>query len=683
MSDDYAGLLSSGHNSEYLAFSFDQLAAPTANQSNEPAVDEPDVRPPTSDEYARLLSDGHNSEFLAFSFDQPAAPTADQSAANEPAVDEPEIVSPSPNPDAPSAPRPSKSSSTAKRVPTVPKAPKAVWNYGSRGGRTPSSSTAPRPGPRTSTSSAAATVPRPTSLDVSMHSARSATSKKNVKSQNAPFNHDQSLAVAHSTTQSSRRQDDAATHHAQSTHVRPNNGSSIAAAHELDISTRSNASSRGRGRGRPRGRPPLSSRPQIQRSSAQAPLLNDESRDQGASSRGRGRGRGRPRGRPPLSSRPHIPRPFVQDDDEPLDYDDEESRSTESFAPSAEGRDAPDDHDYVSDAEEGSGIGGNLAKRKGRELDDGNAAKRAKLGQSSLYKEAQDALIPFLDGSVQLDDQPSSSKSNHVPAFYIDIPPLPSPRSMATRSTASATPATTAVPASKGKGKEKEVVDAGPSMSANTATGAPVLAPATATASTSANPPTTANKGKGKQKEVARAGPSTSTGTTANVAASTTTGAASATAGPSAKAKSKGKQNAGAASNANTRAPAAGPSTKPTTRKPKNLVVDPETGETTVKNKDHRLTAANGLQLAQQIAGALRYRADKEAHVAGIQAFQAAELRRKAEVEQKTAELYVEFLHLAISATENGIGLPNNMNELANQLAKHQQQRREERMDDD
>lgn len=216
-----------------------------------------------------------------------------------------------------------------------------------------------------------------------MHSARSATSsqcpsphstpwrnaycshphtEKNVKSQNAPFNHDQSLAVAHSTTQSSRRQDDAATHHAQSTHVRPNNGSSIAAAHELDISTRSNASSRGRGRGRPRGRPPLSSRPQIQRSSAQAPLLNDESRDQGASSRGRGRGRGRPRGRPPLSSRPHIPRPFVQDDDEPLDYDDEESRSTESFAPSAEGRDAPDDHDYVSDAEEGSGIGGNLGE---------------------------------------------------------------------------------------------------------------------------------------------------------------------------------------------------------------------------------------------------------------------------------------------------------------------------------
>lgn len=105
---------------------------------------------------------------------------------------------------------------------------------------------------------------------------------------------------------------------------------------------------------------------------------------------------------------------------------------------------------------------------------------------------------------------------------------------------------------------------------------------------------------------------------------------------------------------------------------------------------DFELSELDGLHLAHQIAGALRYRADKEAQVAGIQAFQAAELRRKAEVEleksqleHRTAKLYVEFLRLAISASKGGITLPNNVRDLACQLAKQQRQGPDEGMDAD
>ncbi|KAG8957189.1 hypothetical protein FRC00_004362 [Tulasnella sp. 408] len=194
-----------------------------------------------------------------------------------------------------------------------------------------------------------------------------------------------------------------------------------------------------------------------------------------------------------------------------------------------------------------------------------------------------------------------------------------------------------------------------------------------------------------------------STTTRASVEAILPVTAASAAAGPTTPRKDKGKLNAVATTSAKTLAPAAGLASNPRQpRRPKNPVVEPETDETTVQNTDFQLSELDGLHLAQQIAGALRYRADKEAHVAGIQAFQAAELRRKAEVEletvqlelekaqmelqqaqmeNRTAELYVEFLKLAISASKEGVTLPDNIHELASQSTKQQQQRPDERMD--
>ncbi|KAG8957511.1 hypothetical protein FRC00_003850 [Tulasnella sp. 408] len=173
-----------------------------------------------------------------------------------------------------------------------------------------------------------------------------------------------------------------------------------------------------------------------------------------------------------------------------------------------------------------------------------------------------------------------------------------------------------------------------------------------------------------------------STATRASVEETLTVTAASAAAGPTTPRKDKGKLNAVATTSAKTLAPAAGLASNPRQpRRPKNPVVEPETDETTVQNTDFQLSELDGLHLAQQIAGALRYRADKEAQVAGIQAFQAAELRRKAEAEQKTVELYVEFLRLAISASKEGVTLPDNIHELASQLTKQQQQRPDERMD--
>lgn len=407
----------------------------------------------------------------------------------------------------------------------------------------------------------------------------------------------------------------------------------------------------------------------------------------------------------------------ARDRDEPHDHEDEESKSTESCAPNGGGRAVSDDDIYVSSGDDVEEVAGNGAKRKGNEIDDDpNAAKRAKLGRSGLYKDPQDTPTRF-------ENQASSSRAKPTREFFVEIPSRPSPQSttarssMATPATASAlattttvsfsvvaTPDTAAAPRTtttgkKDKGKQKEVPRAGPSTSANTITDAatPLLAsatvapaavaPATA-ASATANSSTTGKNAKGKQKAVPPCNLSQSVTSTTNAAASASM-ATPATAGTSTTAK-KGKQKA-APTTTKTPAPAAGPSGKPkaNNKKPKNFAVDPDTGETTVKNADHRLSAANGLQLAQQIAGAIRYRADKDTHVAGIRAFEAAELRTKAEtdlersrLEHKTAELYIEFLHLAISATKQGIRLPDNMHELAHQLARQQQQQ-DESMDDE